>query len=715
MAGTLGSLTGTLTLDTRFAHLYRPLVRNLILLVVVTISLSAGALIYFDRDLVNGLSVNLIEKSAENAIEKLEDVFEVAGSGLRIAQPQVQLLEIGSPEQEAALFSTLEPFLAEMALLDSINVADESGSEFAMIKQPGELLTRHILADDPKVAHWRRRVGGKIVEQWQRQTDVSPKDRPWYQGARSREAGAQFWTAPYSFLTTKEPGISVSSRWPASGRGGELVVAFNLNLIEISQFTTNLRPSDNGMTVIFTAAGKTVGLPPDPRFLDQDRMLAGVLSPVNELAVAPLDAALRDWEINGKVEGIFPYSDGSQSWWAGFSAMKLDEERTIWSAVLIPELDFLGSVAQRRNLSLAAIGLAALFLATMILARSLRSVRSQMKDAVDQAEQRFGQYQLRQKIGEGGNGSVYRAQHCLLRRPTAIKLMKPDFVRSPACRERFEHEVRITSNLNHPNTIAIYDYGQTPEGTLYYAMELLNGGTLEQLVACSGPMPAARVIHVLTQIAGSLFEAHEKGLIHRDIKPSNAIVCERGGLFDVVKVLDFGLVKQIEANDAGLTQANVLVGTPLYMAPELINGSSGGSPRSDIYALGAAGYYLLTGRNVFEGASAVEICAKHLQETPIPPSQRVDFPVPADLEQVILQCLEKDPDKRPADAESLLDRLNACADAGRWSQQDARGWWQTYQAAFIGGVAPEDATPLANTEMLVDLDDRLDSVSGGTA
>ena len=381
--------------------------------------------------------------------------------------------------------------------------------------------------------------------------------------------------------------------------------------------------------------------------------------------------------------------------------------------MLIPEQDFLGSLVKLRNLGLAGISIAGLLVAAAVFFTSMRSIRRQMRVAIDQVERRLGQYQLKQKIGEGGNGAVYRAQHALLRRPTAIKLMNPEFARSAAARERFEHEVQITSNLSHPNTIAIYDYGHTPDGTLYYAMELLNGSTLEQLSRFSGPLPAARVIHILEQIAGSLAEAHDKGLIHRDIKPSNAILCERGGLFDVVKVLDFGLVKEISQTDGNLTQANVLIGTPLYMAPETISHPGQASPQSDLYAVGAVGYFLLTGRNVFEGGSAVEICAKHLNDTPVPPSTRAGIAVPSDLEAIILTCLEKDPARRPAGAATLRAQLLACRDAHGWTQENAREWWLANSASFAGGMSPETATPLSNTELLVDMDHRV--LSAGTA
>jgi len=697
------SFAKTLTLDTQFAHLYRPLVRKLVLIVAATLLLGGGTLFYFDQHLVDSLSKRLIEKSALATGEKLHRLFDTASRGLRIAQRQIGSMAIGESEARTTLANALEPFVAELDFLDSINLADSFGNEYVLIKQPGEILTRQVDANHPGVANWLRRVDGRVVEEWTRRIDVSPKDRPWYQGALEREPRSHFWTAPYAFLTTKQPGVSVSSRWPQSSGDGESVAAFNITLTDISHYTTRLRPSDHGMTVIFTEAGKTIGLPPDPRFADDNALLAAVLAPVTQLGVAALDAAVAAWEASARNEGIFRYRTNDRAtWWAGFSAIALDPEHTVWSAALIPEDDLLGSVARLRNLLLTGIVVTALLIAAVVFATSVRSIRRQVRAAVDRVERRLGQYQLKQKIGEGGNGAVYRAQHALLRRPTAIKLMNAEFARSEAARARFEHEVQITSHLSHPNTIAVYDYGQTPDGTLYYAMELLDGATLEQLVRCSGALPAGRVIHILEQMAGSLAEAHDKGLIHRDIKPSNTILCERGGLFDVVKVLDFGLVKEIAETDGNLTQANVLIGTPLYMAPEIISQPGQASPQSDLYALGAVAYFLVTARNVFEGASAVEICAKHLSDPPLPPSQRAGVAMPDDLEALILCCLEKDPARRPASAASLRAGLLGCRDAGAWTQENAREWWQSSSAAFAGGGSPDQASPLSNTEMLVD-------------
>jgi serine/threonine-protein kinase len=275
---------------------------------------------------------------------------------------------------------------------------------------------------------------------------------------------------------------------------------------------------------------------------------------------------------------------------------------------------------------------------------------------------KLGQYTLDAKIGEGGMGAVYRATHAMLRRPAAIKLLPPERS-SPADVARFEREVQLTTRLSHPNTISIFDYGRTPEGVFYYAMEYLDGIDLDRLVTAGGPLDPARAIHLLVQICGSLAEAHALGLVHRDIKPANIVVTERVDEPDVIKVLDFGLVRTLEREQATST-AGAVVGTPLYLAPESITKPESIDPRADIYAVGGVAYFLVTGSHVFEAATVVELCSKHLSEQPQPPSERLGRAVPADLEAVIVSCLAKNRDDRPASAAALRSALLACA-AGR--------------------------------------------------
>jgi serine/threonine-protein kinase len=299
-------------------------------------------------------------------------------------------------------------------------------------------------------------------------------------------------------------------------------------------------------------------------------------------------------------------------------------------------------------------------------------LRQQVKNA-----EKLGQYTLEAKIGEGAMGIVYRASHAMLRRPTAIKLLPPDRAGEHNI-ARFEREVQLTSMLTHPNTIAIYDYGRTPDGIFYYAMEYLEGIDLEELVRRHGPQPPGRVLRILTQVAGALAEAHGIGLIHRDVKPANIFLCERGGVPDVAKIFDFGLVKQLSSGgDTKMSAANVLAGTPLYLAPEAILTPQTVDARIDLYSLGCVGYFLLTGRPVFEGRTLLEICSRHLHEKPVPPSERRRG-IPAKLERVILACLEKDPARRPKDARALVAQLTACDDVEAWSEESARRFWSDW-------------------------------------
>ena len=293
-------------------------------------------------------------------------------------------------------------------------------------------------------------------------------------------------------------------------------------------------------------------------------------------------------------------------------------------------------------------------------------------------------------------GSVYRARHAMLRRPTAIKLVPPE-KSSPAALARFEREVQLTASLSHPNTVSVFDYGHTPDGVFYYAMEYLEGTDLDALVRKDGPQPPARVAHVLRQVASALVEAHGIGLIHRDIKPENIILCERGGIPDVAKVVDFGLVRDLEpASGARLTQANVLQGTPLYLSPEAIRAPDAVDARSDLYGLGAVGYYLLTGTHVFGGATTVEVCSHHLHTLPVPLSERLGRPVPRGLERLVLACLEKEPARRPASAACLRDALADLDDVGPWGEKEARAWWERWQQDR-SARAEEGAAPPART------------------
>jgi eukaryotic-like serine/threonine-protein kinase len=290
----------------------------------------------------------------------------------------------------------------------------------------------------------------------------------------------------------------------------------------------------------------------------------------------------------------------------------------------------------------------------------------------------LGQYQLEEKLGEGGMGVVYRGRHRMLRRPTAIKLLHPDKTTDDTI-ARFEREVQLTCQLNHPHTIAIYDYGRTPEGIFYYAMEFLDGINLDTLVSRYGPQSEGRAIHILRQVCGSLAEAHEINLVHRDIKPANIVLGRRGGESDFAKVLDFGLVKAVDSKkEASLTSAGAVIGTPLYMSPEAVESPDRVDARSDLYAVACVGYFLLSGAPPFDGKSVIEICMHHSRTPPPLLRERLQRPVSADLEAVLLKGLAKNPDSRFQTARDLAEALAACSAAANWTSRMADAWWQAH-------------------------------------
>jgi hypothetical protein len=353
---------------------------------------------------------------------------------------------------------------------------------------------------------------------------------------------------------------------------------------------------------------------------------------------------------------------------------------------------------------LLALGSLATFAFTVVVARLNREAQRAAVRA-----QKLGQYSLEEKIGAGGMGEVYRARHAMLHRPTAVKLLHPDKA-TTASIARFEREVQMTSQLCHPNTIEIYDYGRTPEGVFYYAMEFLDGMTLDALVREAGPQPEGRVIHILRQVCGSLNEAHGTGLIHRDIKPANIVLNKRGGQYDVVKLLDFGLVKAVDSRkEIEATSPNMLAGTPMYLPPEAIERPDSVDARSDLYAVGAVGYFLLTGKPVFEGKTIMEVCTQHVRSQPVLPSQRAGRSISGDLEEMILRCLAKSPDDRPQSAKELSELLSNCSAAESWTAANAEAWWTSRFVApeefeFVSG---KFAAQNAQT-VIVDQDDTSD-------
>ncbi len=326
--------------------------------------------------------------------------------------------------------------------------------------------------------------------------------------------------------------------------------------------------------------------------------------------------------------------------------------------------------------------------AAVVLALVPTAVMRRMSHEVRNAR-RLGSYELKERIGQGGMGEVWRAAHNTLKRPAALKLIRPDVLGSSGgdpstAIRRFEREAQATASLQSCHTVQVYDFGTTEDGTFFYVMELLEGLDLDTLVKRYGPLPAERAAYLLRQAAESLWDAHETDLIHRDIKPANIFACRFGRKADFVKVLDFGLVKQtggILGDETRLTQLGSTTGTPAFMSPEMALGESEIDGRADIYALGCVGYWMLTGDLVFPADNAMKMALAHVREEPVPPSARTELPIPPALDALILDCLAKDPADRPRSAEVLLERLDAVAFENAWTMQRACRWWDKHNPA----------------------------------
>ncbi len=316
--------------------------------------------------------------------------------------------------------------------------------------------------------------------------------------------------------------------------------------------------------------------------------------------------------------------------------------------------------------------------------KTIGSLRSEAFTA-----RQLGQYRLKQMLGSGGMGEVYLAEHQMMKRPCAIKIIRPEKAGDPKVLARFEREVQATAKLSHWNSIDIYDYGRTDDGTFYYVMEFLPGHNIGELVETYGPLPAGRVVHLMTQVCDALAEAHSHGLVHRDIKPANIYCAYRGGLFDVAKILDFGLAKPLHDNqDSGLTQEGSITGSPLYMSPEQATGANEIDQRSDIYSLGAVMYLMATGRPPFDYPQPIKVLVAHASESPASPREW-NPAIPTELEEIILRCLEKQPEDRFQDVETLREQLKGIPLVERWSSCEAAAWWSCHGCPERKAMAAE--------------------------
>lgn len=496
-----------------------------------------------------------------------------------------------------------------------------------------------------------------------------PRERPWYREAVSK--GSFTWTQPYVYIHGGQVGMSAVV--PLMGPKGQAlgVVGGDIPFQQLSRLLRLLPLGRPGLVFVIGADGRLVVAPTldstlreMPRALESDNPL--IRAAAEQLSTRPWDSREPEYLVlqgaGGEHLGV---------------AMPMESQPPITRKVvaLVPRDDVMLPV-ETRNRMTAGVGLIG------ILACLLLWLRLQRLGADIARARHVGSYQLEKVLGTGGMGEVWRGRHRLLARPAAIKLVHPDAGPAtgsnapvPPSFRRFVREARATAALDSPHTIRVFDFGITDHGTFYYVMELLDGMDLERLVQRFGPLDPPLVVHLLRQACLSLEEAHAAGLVHRDIKPSNLFACRAGLEVDFVKVLDFGLVKHVEAADPGaarLTAANTFFGTPHYVAPEQAL-SRPVDGRADIYALACVGYWLLTGRTVFEGETVMQILVRHTGASPLPPSQHAPG-VPAELDALLLRCLEKEPEKRPS-ARELAHLLCALPDLRPPGGEDRRRWW----------------------------------------
>lgn len=565
---------------------------------------------------------------------------------------------------------------ALLALLESF-VNEESGIGINVINRPGQVVASRSDANCGRFVStaMRERLGG-----------VFSGETRFFAPMPELERLAQ---APPA--TASDPLAWIEA--PVAGDDGNIVAALGLGTYAKDRFDAIFRLSRLG------ASGEAYAFDRRGRLLSESRFAEPAGQRGAARLTALIETAVRASESAepGTKQGVIldPYRNylgasvvGAWAWMPKHDfgiAVELGEDEAFAP---------LGRISKVFALVLGALGsVAAVLLATVLwMMRLQREVAS---------ARRVGSYLLLKKLGEGGMSTVYLARHALLKRPTAVKLLKLHRATDELV-TRFEREVRIASRLTHPNTIEIFDFGRAPEGTPYYAMEFVDGITFADLVERFGPQAPSRVAYLLRQVCGSLKEAHELGLVHRDIKPHNLMLCRRGGELDVVKVLDFGLVKDTTAPDASaLSKSLRILGTPLYMSPERIRDASAADARDDIYAAGAVGYFLLTGKPVFDSSSDLDVATQVLNTPPPRPSHLAHQPIPEQMDLAIYRCLAKSRADRPQTIDELIRVFDVCMGARPLREAAAQEWWAKHgdevlreNASVPGGAA--DATKEAD-------------------
>ncbi|QEG41729.1 serine/threonine protein kinase [Roseimaritima ulvae] len=656
------------------------------------LAMLTGLLLIFLIGLAVGLSVR---RSAERLLAaELSTIRDVDVAAIR--------LWLG---EQAATASELAAKLADSQIAGDLllTTTDQRPQDASPASAPLQSLAAHIPASDRYIGWALLNLDGRVV---------AASDARWTDGELPlsphawRQVGTGRATVSHPFLTP-QPLSTQQRTFPAGSammaalapihRQSRILGYLALLLDPADQLAELLnaaQPGDTGETYLFDRQGRMLSA---SRFPNQLREL-GLLSR-DGTADGTLDVLVRDPQVNltrGQTPDTPPLArpltamaEDATRGGTGVDARGYNDYRGVpvvgaWTWLeqyqlgVVTEIDTAEAHQPWRILRLAFWTMTGTLSAigVMLVAHNVHSQQQQRRTAADDSQpRRLGGYELGEALGSGGMGTVYRGHHQLLRRPVAIKVLEAPGTDTRAI-ERFEREVQRTSELQHPNTIQIYDYGRAPDGTFYYVMELVKGLDLAQLTETYGPQPPARVVHILTQVCGSLAEAHDRGLVHRDIKPANLLLSSPAGVCDYIKVVDFGLVKDVSGVDSNaVTKVESLTGTPLYMSPEAIRDATQVDARADIYSLGAVGYYLLSGHHLFDADAPVDICMLQVGQMPPRPSKRLGRELPEDLQDLLMACLQKSVNDRPQSIAQVLEGLQRCGSNGQWSIDDAEHWW----------------------------------------
>lgn len=549
-------------------------------------------------------------------------------------------------------------------------------------------------------------VGPPILEREDPDCGYDVRSRPFYDLARQR--GRRTWTEPYVFFDSGVPGITrVESLLGGDGEFlGVLAADFNLN--DLSDFVAGLDTVPSGRVFVYTAAGEVLAHPGVRRLFGRDARGAGELLRAADLDDDVLGGFFErqpDLQPKGTQAVPFDFDHGGEHYLASVTPCVVDDDMVWYVGALAPQSAFMapardhlvGAVRISAVALVLALAVASLFAVNLVRSRREVSMARAAARAARKEVRELGSYRLLRCIGEGGMGEVWLAEHRLLARPAAIKLVHGKAIAKES-RDKvagilagFEKEAKVTANLSSPHTVRLFDYGVSRDGVFFYVMELLDGVDLQKLVEHWGPQPLGRVVRVLDQVCSSLAEAHDAGLVHLDVKPANVFLCRQGDEADVGKVLDFGLVKVHTEGEEGKLD-DLVAGTPAYMSPERGLGRADIDGRADLYSVGCLAFWLLTGRTLFDTDQPTAMLRHHVQTPPERPSAAAARPIPLEMDHLVLQCLAKDPALRPQDARELRRLLAEVPipEDQRWGDREIRAWWAEHGALvqLVDSAAP---------------------------